>query len=310
MKKLFKDVTYNQSAGFVGVNKKKNEQDIRERILELTDFQRHQFSAKNYEIYGFYIGWIEDEEDRIQIDVLQQQMLKEPFKTRNSYLQVFNTLSSEDRRAKQLRKRRGSRVDGGRNMIHISNTTEVDLKEQANIVGNIVRSKISQDLNLTAERNQMVLTLLETESSVQGDCVPDQLMHCDVDSDDSSLDVFDAFIGILATQMGVTELRVLPRSHRIKKSASYKLPEFIYRVQLPRYYFLVGHPFLIHGGCGCMWRNTRLHFYHGLSEDSQSKTFFVKWEVKDISDKMKKMRCTASKVNKTYGTKRKRDVRP
>ena len=133
MKKLFKDVTYNQSAGFVGVNKKKNEQDIRERILELTDFQRHQFSAKNYEIYGFYIGWIEDEEDRIQIDVLQQQMLKEPFKTRNSYLQVFNTLSSEDRRAKQLRKRRGSRVDGGRNMIHISNTTEVDLKEQANM---------------------------------------------------------------------------------------------------------------------------------------------------------------------------------
>ena len=54
MKKLFKDVTYNQAAGFVGVNKK--EQDIKERILELTDFQRHQFSAKNYEIYGFYIG--------------------------------------------------------------------------------------------------------------------------------------------------------------------------------------------------------------------------------------------------------------
>ena len=106
-------------------------------------------------------------------------------------------------------------------MIHISNTTEVDLKEQANIVGNIVRSKISQDLNLTAERNQMVLTLLETESSVHGDCVPDQLMHCDVDSDDSSLDVFDAFIGILATQIGVTELRVLPRSHRIKKSVKY-----------------------------------------------------------------------------------------
>ena len=95
MKKLFKDVTYNQSAGFVGINNRKQDkkQDIKERILELTVRQLHEFSAKNYEIYGFYIGWIEDEEDRIQ---------------------VFNTLSSEDRRAKQLRKRRGSRVHGGR----------------------------------------------------------------------------------------------------------------------------------------------------------------------------------------------------
>ena len=51
-------------------------QDIKERILELTVRQLHGLSAKNYEIYGFYIGCIEDEEDRIKLMCFNNKCLK------------------------------------------------------------------------------------------------------------------------------------------------------------------------------------------------------------------------------------------
>jgi len=316
MKNLHKDVTFNKSAGFVSVNK--IEREIAERPLVPNSSQLYKFSAKYYSENGFYISCVSNSDERREIDLLQDNLQKETFATRNSNLPVFNSFSNEDPRAIKLRKncRRGERVDGGRNMIHISLTTDTNLKKQSILVGNIVERMIAEDLHLDltslkgsgneSKTNQMVLTVLETEGPIGGDSVPDQLMHCDVDTDDSTLDAKDAFIGILATQSGATELRVLPRSHRITKSGSYNLPTFIYRVQLPQYFYLVGHPFLIHGGCGSGHRNTRIHFYHGLSEDSQSKTFFVPWEVKDTTKQFNLMRSNSEKVRKAKANKRKR----
>ena len=213
-------------------------------------------------------------------------------------------------------RKRGERVDCGRNMIHISKTKELELKKQSLSVGSMLQRLISKDLNLdsalkkcssTRKKNQMVLTVLETVQSEETDAIPDQLLHSDVNPADSTLDAIDAFIGILATQSGMTELRVvLPRSHSKKEANAYHLPEFIYRIQLPRYYYLVGHPFLIHGGCGSLNRNTRLHFYHGLSQDSQSQTFFVPWKVKDTTEKLIQMRANAVRVRKLKANNRKR----
>jgi hypothetical protein len=184
---------------------------------------------------------------------------------------------------------------------------EKELVKQSVLVGEIIQRMIAEDLHLSLDetkKTQMVLTLLETEGPEKGDPVPDQLMHCDVNTDDSTLDAKDAFIGILACQIGLTEIRVLPRSHVIAKSDSYSVPEYIYRVQLPQYHYLVGHPFLIHGGCGSLHRNTRLHFYHGLSEDSQSKTFFVPWRVSDRTERLKLMRANSKKANKNIVRRR------
>ena len=128
--------------------------------------------------------------------------------------------------------------------------------------------------------------------------VPDQIMHCDVNPDDNSLDVDEAFIGIVATQKGITELRVLAERRQLGRQSIYKMPQLVYRIQLPQYLYFVGHPFLIHGGCGSLSRNTRLHFYYGLSEDTQSKTFFVDWELEDVAVKMKCMREEGSAAGK------------
>jgi len=304
IKTLPKEVTYNKAAGFVSVNK--IEQEIEQKLLVLTPFQAYQFSAKHYKDNGFYIASVKDSNDKNEIDVLQQQMRKETFSTRNGNLPVFNTFSNEDPRLIEL-KRSEKRVDMGRNMIHISATKEKELVKQSVLVGEIIQRMIAEDLHLSLDetkKTQMVLTLLETEGPEKGDPVPDQLMHCDVNTDDSTLDAKDAFIGILACQIGLTEIRVLPRSHVIAKSDSYSVPEYIYRVQLPQYHYLVGHPFLIHGGCGSLHRNTRLHFYHGLSEDSQSKTFFVPWRVSDRTERLKLMRANSKKANKNIVRRR------
>ena len=316
IKNLPRGVTYNFAAGFIGESVV-----LPEKIVTLNRHQLKHFSSKNYGKNGFYIGCVKNDEERKKIDVLQGLMEREAFKTRNSCLPVFNTLSSNDDRMKKLGAKRfaNCKIDGGRNMIHISSTKEKQLVEHATTVGFILRDKIASDLNLSnlerrssrSKSSPMVLTLLETEPAVrdnEGDIVrvPDQLIHCDVDPDDISLDRPDSFIGVLATQKeGFTELRVVPRSHLLRKQAQYMMPQYIYRLQLPQYYYFVGHPFLLHSGCGSLLRNTRLHFYHGLSVESQSKTFFIKWELSSVHDEMKKVRATMGEAFKTAAKKRK-----
>jgi hypothetical protein len=199
-------------------------------------------------------------------------------------------------------------------MIHISSTKEKQLVKHARLVGELVKNRIALDLGLVegistdAQGNRttpMVLTLLETEPAVGNIRVPDQLFHCDVNPDDESLNRSDAYIGVLATQSGHTELRVLHGSHLLKLSATYTIPEFVYRIQLPQYFFFVGHPFLMHSGCGTILRNTRLHFYHGLSQNSQSNTYFVNWTLGTASAKMQIVRNHATVKVKIITKKRK-----
>ena len=311
-------VTYNFAAGFIDTPV-----EFREKILSISTDQLRNFSYKNKVKNGFYFGVIENEEERQQIDKLQELMEKKEFKTRDSCLPVFNTFKSYDDRLKQLRKAKPfDKIDGGRNMIHISKTNEKQLLEYSNVLGSIIRDKIAADLDfssLSLERRctrsskrilPIILTLLETESAIRDDkgelaCVPDQLIHCDVNSDDKGLDRADSYIGILATQKGFTELRVVPRSHLMKKQSSYRMPEFVYRVQLPQYYYFVGHPFLLHSGCGSLMRNTRLHFYYGLSQKSQSETAFIDWQLSSTDDKMRKLRAAREAAVGTAANKRK-----
>lgn len=329
IKNLPEGITYNHAAGFVADTKK-----FQERILTLNKSQLRHFGPSNYKKNGFYVGVVKGEEERKQIDIVQDLMEREEFKARDSYEPVFNTFISNDKRMKEMSKENSNvKIDGGRNMIHISKTKEEQLVNHSNIVGNIMRKQISSDLDLTSllsERKStrseaskgilpMILTLLETEAAVSDDegrkhIVPDQLIHCDVDSDDKSLDRLESYIGILATQKEVfTELRVIPHSHLLKDKRSkttYKMPKFIYRVQLPQYYYFVGHPFLLHSGCGSVLRNTRFHFYHGLSRKSQSSTVFVDFELTCVKAEMKKVRATTAETSQTMVKKRKLHLLP
>lgn len=117
---------------------------------------------------------------------------------------------------------------------------------------------------------------------------------------------YKSFIGILAT---VNFSYSIAGSTHESNISTYEIPVFIYRVQLPQYCFFVGHPFLVHGGCGSALINRRLHFYHGLSQESQSNTCFPKWKVLDIADKMTQMRRAAQKKSKTTTKKRKEAMR-
>ena len=309
-KNLPKGITYNAAAGFVADNV-----PIPEKPLVLTRQQLLKFSFKNYSTNGFYIGNVQDEGERRQIDILQSQMAQKSFETRDSCLHVFNSMSEDDIRRRKLLSGTifaNYKIDRGRNMIHISNTKEKKLVKQTRIVGDLVQNRITLDLGLVEEitigtnnNTPMVLTLLETEPAVDDVRVPDQLFYCDVNPNDKTLDRIDAYIGVLATQTGHTELRILSGSHLLNWSETYTVPEFVYRLQLPQYFFFVGHPFLMHSGCSSLLRNNRMHFYHGLSQDSQSTTYFVKWKLSTASAKMKKVRLFATETINRNAKKRK-----
>jgi len=307
VKKIPKNVHWNLVSGLVGDTNK-----LPETVLTINSRQHlYNFSYQFYKVNGFYIGYVDDASDRKQIDILQDYLAIENFSSRDSCVPVFNTFPSYDKRLKQLKAKRfvNSRIDRGRNMIHISCTKEKLLKQQSLKVGALLQRKIAKDLHWSSSitstcsenfHDQMVLTLLETEASVKDHngfdvFVPDQLMHCDVDCNDATLNNDGSFIGILATQMGFTELRVLKGSHLINHS-TYKTPESIKRILIPQYYYFVGHPFLIHGGCGSLLRNTRFHFYHGLSEESQSRTYFPQWELQSVAERLKTASVAASKA--------------
>jgi hypothetical protein len=69
------------------------------------------------------VGVVKGEEERKQIDILQDLMEREEFKARDSYEPVFNTFISNDKRMKEMSKENSNvKIDGGRNMIHISKT--------------------------------------------------------------------------------------------------------------------------------------------------------------------------------------------
>ena len=100
-------------------------------------------------------------------------------------------------------------------------------------------------------------------------------MHADVVEDSKVPITRGMFIGLLALQDG-TCIRVLTGSH----DPGHPEVKHIHKVTLSRFQYFVGHPLLVHGGCGSsILRNLRLHFYNGLPEDSILHTSFVKFRL-------------------------------
>ena len=79
------------------------------------------------------------------------------------------------------------------------------------------------------------------------DWVPDQLLHYS-DTDPAKFNDFRAnqFIGFIATNPGVTYIRVITRSQNIG-AENYKKSSYVHVVALEQYEYFVAKPTLIHG---------------------------------------------------------------
>ncbi len=251
---------------------------------------RRNYGARNFKLNGFYVGTVQDAFLRAKIDKIYDGSSRyiEQHRNNDRILQpVFNTMEVADARRKELYKMHPfAKIDRGRNMVLVSKLPkcELEFKTSCTDVANEVRDLILKDLNILKSRkteHEMVLTLLETESPSHNTAtnvmeeIDNQIMHTDVDSKNPKLDDDHMFIGILATQAGSTTIRVCAKSHVTYRG----LAQHIHRVTLGRYDYFVAHPKLIHGGCGCMEQNIRLHFYHGLPKAAREQTFYVDWEL-------------------------------
>jgi hypothetical protein len=76
------------------------------------------------------------------------------------------------------------------------------------------------------------------------------------------------FIGLLAMEPSTTTIRVCSGTHCGGPMKAIK------KIHLAQYQFFVGHPNLIHGGCGATKRNIRLHFYNGISKEQVEQTYY------------------------------------
>ena len=102
--------------------------------------------------------------------------------------------------------------------------------------------------------------------------MPAQLLHRDVCNSDHQYSAPYMFIGLVAMEEGVTKMRACAYSHNVFK---HHKPEHLSEVQLDKYQYFVGHPFLIHSGCSSSKYNLRLHFYHGYPDSVGSQTELV-----------------------------------
>jgi hypothetical protein len=268
---------------YVAENK---ESELRQVDLSKTALRNH-YGPKNFKSNGFYVATAQDAAVRAKIDeqYVKAGMLCARYRNIDRIAQpVFNTMQIDDPLRKELKKRSPTtKIDRGRNMFFVSQlpAEEHELKDLCADVANSVRDLILKDRNIlesTQTKQKMVLTLLETEAPSRNvatnvmEEIDNQLMHTDVDSKDPHLDEDHMFIGILAIQAGHTAIRVLAKSHLNRMGVA----KHIHRIILGRYDYFVAHPKLIHGGCGCMEQNIRLHFYHGLPEEAKEQTFYVK----------------------------------
>jgi hypothetical protein len=243
---------------------------------------RNNFSVRNFKSNGLYVGTVHNASLRKEIDKLHDNASRVFDQHRNLVTTVFNTMKLDDPRRNELldEKYLPAPIDRGRNMLIVSKLLkkEVEFQNSCTDIATSVRDLILSDLKNT-NKHKMVLTLLETEAPTMNvksqlpEEIADQMMHTDVNSKDPRLDKDHMFIGLLATQQGPTQIRVVLKSH----VRHFGLAKRVHLVTLGRYDYFVAHPKLIHGGCGCRERNVRLHFYHGLPKQASDQTFYVDW---------------------------------
>jgi len=250
---------------------------------------------KFYNRDGFYIGNITCPQERIQIDMLYDQLTMEGNKIGNNNLSspVFNTMPVAQQqllRKYQRANKWNGRVDEGRNMLLVSKlraniSEEKQIRQLSEYVGECIKESVKKDLHLDipveTENSGMVLTLLETQppvtihkrtkdngmQTIYGE-VPNQILHSDVQYQHREINKPYMFIGLLALTEGTTKIRLTVGSHKCRKPTSFTI------VELEKYQYFVGHPFLIHSGCGTSSYNIRLHFYHGLPPSVADETSY------------------------------------
>lgn len=243
------------------------------------------YSYKNYCINGWFLASINDPRHIMAVDNLQKALKDLSFKNDKGFSVVFNTIRTDDpiRGILNSDEFGFKKIDCGRNMILVNKSINNSLKNLAERVGQVIRTVLSQIIG-TDLSEQLVLTFLETEEPRRNilmgsmDNVPDQLLHSDVQKI-SMHDTKNMYIGILATQNGPTQLRVLTASHDdgCNKTTSSQL----HRLVMTQYQIWVGHPQIIHGGCSSCHRNTRLHFYYDLPKNASKYTHYLKTELDD-----------------------------
>ena len=82
-----------------------------------------------------------------------------------------------------------------------------------------------------------------------------------MDRADTNFGKTHQLIGLLAIHAsGKTRIRVCDGTH-INNG---KKPTRITIVELDKYQYFIGHPFILHSGFGGVEYNVRLHFYHGF----------------------------------------------
>mmetsp|Transcript_15416 Transcript_15416/g.22665 ORF Transcript_15416/g.22665 Transcript_15416/m.22665 type:complete len:269 (+) Transcript_15416:260-1066(+) len=252
-----------------------------------------QFSRHNFTTNGFYVGTFKEKHQKDAIDKLLVMLKKKSrlldFPRAET---IFNTMMTNNVKRTQIKKvvnKNITRVDAGRNQLTVQKCTDRELKKQCEIVGNIFRDQVFQDLNINEiNKSNIVLSILETEASDGNNHVPSQLMHSDVDPNDPTLRETHMFIGIIGLE-SESYIRLLRYSHnRSKKS---KRTKSIYALKYIKYQYFVGHPQLAHGGYGSLFeRGLRLHGYHGFPAKVQEQTYPAVLDLFDQDRHLKKQR--------------------
>jgi hypothetical protein len=260
---------------------------FRETLLDnfSSENWKARYSIENYINNGWFVGIINDLEERKKVDEYETFIEQTSFADDFGFSTIFNTMEFNDPIRTILKGNEFGlkKVDGGRNMINIFKSKNEELKTLTKEIGELLRRNIYRNLCIEDSsllQDNLMLSLLETEAPKFNslyksmDEVPDQLLHIDVDPESNLYNHKEMFIGLLAVQKQTTYIRVVTGSHvnRIIEG-----PQMVHRVPLEKYQFWVAHPQIVHGGSSSQWRSRRLHFYHALPKRFLNKTFHLKY---------------------------------
>ena len=268
-----KSIIFNAVSGLIQLNEE--EINTPEYLLSKPSNKKN-YNPINFERNGWYISKLCNASDRTSVDELQIELMI-PFKDRKVWNQVFNTVPASSTicailDGEELTASGGSdlsnvRKDGGRNQIYIDKSESKAMQSKARKVADILKPLIYEELNLGGKssddgpnkrkkkpkNNGMFLTALETEAPAFNhktgflDWVPNQLLHSDTDPAKFNDFRANQFIGFIATNPGVTYIRVITGSHNFG-AESCKKSSYIHVVALEQYEYFVVKPTLIHGG--------------------------------------------------------------
>jgi len=169
-KELVKNSYNNAAAGLVhNPNNYDDEEEFPPEILTAEEC-----TFETYNELGFYVSTIEDVEIKKFIDELHILLTTSFIIGKNPKSEtVFNTYSVED--ADILRKKRYSKVDGGRKQLVMKNLDQRKgpdkrIRVLINLIGDYIQKKILREINVIVSDTEvegMVYSLLETAAPIK-----------------------------------------------------------------------------------------------------------------------------------------------